>query len=125
MSTVKVSGSPPRATHYAIRPDGSINWYKLGIKWKFWHNGDWHSLVSEEPLHAVMPIPLDQMSSASDQLPAIGSSCEFWIANGRWDPCRVVAHDVLDGVPVAVVAYAGGYYGASIKTLRVLQEKQS
>lgn len=121
MSTVKVSGSPPRSTHYAIRPDGSISWYKHGVKWKFWHNGDWHVLPREEPPHAVTLIIFDQIA----ELPAVGTCCEFWIANGRWDPCRVVAHDVLDGVPVAVVAYAGGYYGASIKTLRVLQEKQS
>jgi hypothetical protein len=57
-------------------------------------------------------------------LPPVGAECEFWLSTDNWQFATCVALDTLDGVPVAVVRYDGGYYGASAKTLGPISKER-
>lgn len=57
-------------------------------------------------------------------LPPIGAECEIWVSSDNWQFATCIALDAQDGVPIAVVRYGEGYYGASAKVLHPISDQR-
>lgn len=66
MSTVKLSGKPEGATHYAIY-NGSVGWYKLTrTTWQIWFRHEWKSVNSAAvPAAELVKIIIDDQEAVS------------------------------------------------------------
>ncbi|WP_097303849.1 hypothetical protein [Pseudomonas chlororaphis] len=111
------SKAPPHATHWC--PGNA----KIEAGWIYSPGGEYYSCYANKGLEHIPEFPEWRKARLVPRpsetcLPPVGTVCELNITRNEWRECKVIAHEFIGQLPVAVVRVGDSFHGVVADQLR-------
>jgi len=120
--------APEGAEYYGQKEPGWLEcWYRMsGSDWEYLladgRNSEWKKASVTRGKENLISRPAPAWNG--EGLPPVGVECEAWYAKGDWVVGKVIAHDEIDGTPVAVFKDGERYTAFTACCLRPLKTEK-